>query len=275
MAKMNQPLMAMTAKSLFVAKNIRLPVSWRQPGNQYPDAFRPGERMVAPTSPINLFREPSLNDYHVRTAQGIGDKFSAYIDGITKAICDAVDKWKDLTMITGIINGPVGMVLPGGFLGPNITSLILSTAPMNTDQEQKYSLAIAASIGQGWQNYQTALLGTLLYPSFAAVPSPMAPPTPNVTMPLIVYSSAGTAFLAPGQLAAMMTALLGDPTAMHAQALFDSIAKSFFIVAQLFMSTTTVQNVLGIGPVPAFAPPVVPVGPVVCGNTLPKTGVLV
>ena len=62
-----------------------------------------------------------------------------------------------------------------------------------------------------------------------------------------------------------MEANLADPTALHASALFDAIAKAFNTVFQIFKASTLVQNVLGTGPIPTFAPPFVPVGPVVAG----------
>ena len=72
----------------------------------------------------------------------------------------------------------------------------------------------------------------------------------------------------------MMDANLGDPTALHASDLFDAIAKAFSNVFQIFKVSTIVQNVLGMGPIPTFAPPFVPVGPVVMGTVIPTPGVL-
>ncbi|MCB1719202.1 MAG: hypothetical protein KDK05_29055, partial [Candidatus Competibacteraceae bacterium] len=48
--------------------------------------------------------------------------------------------------------------------------------------------------------------------------------------------------------------------------LFDAIAQAFYSVFQIFKTSTLVQNVIGTGPVPIFAPPFVPVGPVVMGT---------
>ena len=62
-----------------------------------------------------------------------------------------------------------------------------------------------------------------------------------------------------------MDANLADPTALHASDLFDAISKAFETVFPMFKATTLVNNVLGTGPVPTFAPPVVPVGPVLGG----------
>ena len=44
------------------------------------------------------------------------------------------------------------------------------------------------------------------------------------------------------------------------------------IVFIMFKLQTQVSLVMGMGPIPSFAPPYVPVGPVVGGSTLPTPG---
>jgi hypothetical protein len=73
----------------------------------------------------------------------------------------------------------------------------------------------------------------------------------------------------------MMDANLADPQALHASDLFDAIAKAFNTVFQTFKASTLVNNVLGMGPVPTFAPPFVPAGPVLMGSVIPMPGVFV
>jgi len=269
-------LLAQLAKTNFISKNIQLPMGWAQPGNQYPNAFSPSEKMVAPNSPMNLFRESSLNKYHVDSAKTLGDKLAKYIDGICGAICDGIDKWMKMTMISAVlINGPVGMLLPGGVIGPPLMPLILATAPKNTPQELKYSNAIANAFGTFWMPWHMGLTGMLSYPAFAAFPGPMAPPLPNIPIPLIAFSSPGESGLSPSSLKSLMYANLADPQALHAIDLFDSIATAFSTVFPIFKASTLVQNVLGMGPIPTFAPPFVPAGPVVGGTVIPMPGVLV
>jgi hypothetical protein len=269
-------ILAQLAKINFNSKGINLPMNWSHPGEQYPDAFKPSEIAVAPNAPMNLFRDATLNKYHVDTAKTIGKQFENYIDGICGAICDGIDKWMKMTMITSaLINGPVGVVLPGSFVGPPLMPLILGTAPKNTPQEIKYSNAVASALGTLWQAWQAGLMGTLMYPAFAAFPGPVAPPMPNIPLPLIAFSSPGESGLSPSALKITMDANLADPQALHASDLFDATAKAFNTVFQVFKASTLVQNVLGMGPIPTFAPPFVPVGPVVMGTVIPTPGVLV
>jgi len=263
------------AKMNFISKGIKLPVNWSQPGDQYPDAFEQNERTVPPNSPMNLFREASLNKYHVDTAKIIGEKFANYIEGICGAICDGIDKWMKMASIAGvIINGPVGILLPGCVIGPPLMPLILANAPKNSPQETRYSIAIASAIGTLWMPWHMGLMGMLMYPPFAAFPGPMAPPTPNIPIPLITFVSPGESGLSAASLKSLMAAYLADPIALHALDLFDSISVAFNAVFQIFKASTIVQNVLGFGPIPTFAPPFVPVGPVIGGTVIPKPSVL-
>lgn len=268
-------IFANLSKANFLAKNIKLPMDWSQPGDQYSDAFQESEKAVPPNSPMNLFREATLNKFHVEAAKTIGEKFSCYIDGICGAICDGIDKWMKMAMIGGvIINGPTGMLLPNSVSGPSLTPMILATAPKSTTQETKYSNAIANAFGTLWQTWHSGLMGMLTYPAFAAFPGPVAPPTPNIPIPLMALSSPGESGLSPDSIKGAMEANLGDPKALHASDLFDAIAKAFNTIFQVFKSSTLVQNVLGTGPVPTFAPPFVPAGPVVGGTVIPTPGVL-
>jgi hypothetical protein len=268
-------MLSQLAKANFLSKGINLPVDWSQPGDQYSDVFEPSELMAKPNLPMTLFREATLNKYHVDSAGRVGGQFATYIEGICGAVCDGIDKWMKMAMIAGVIvNGPMGTLLPGGVTGPPLTPLILPTAPRNTSQDTKYSNAIAGAFGTLWQAWHMGLTGTLMYPAFAAFPGPMAPPTPNIPIPLIAFSSPGESGLSPGTLKSTMEANLADPEALHASDLFDAIANAFNTVFQVVKTSTLVQNVLGTGPIPSFAPPVTPVGPVVGGSVIPTPGVL-
>jgi len=238
-------------------------------GDQYPDAFELSERMTIPNPPppVTLFMQATLNKYHVDTAKTISDGFAKYIDDICGAICDGIDKWMKATTIVGVvINGPVGTLLPAGVLGAvPLNVLILASAPVDTPQKLRYSTAIANAFGTLWQLWSMGITGVLAYPSFAVFAGPVAPPTPNTPMPLIALPSVGEAALSPASLKGMMMANLADPLANHALQLFDAIATAFNIVFQIFKATTLVKNVMGTGPIPTFAPPFVPGGPVVGG----------
>jgi hypothetical protein len=62
-----------------------------------------------------------------------------------------------------------------------------------------------------------------------------------------------------------MVGQLGDPNAPFHQELFEAISDAFEKSYNIWKVSTMVTNVLGTGPVPTFAPPYVPVGPVLAG----------
>ena len=73
-------------------------------------------------------------------------------------------------------------------------------------------------------------------------------------------------------LKAQLIAELGDATAPYHVELFDSLADAFEKCFTLWQTTTLVTNVIGTGPVPAFAPPANSAGPVVGGVGNMKPG---
>ncbi len=269
-------VMSNLAKNNFRSNSIKLPKDWSEPGDQFSDAFKESEKSAPPNSPTTLFKEATQNKYHVDTAREIGKKFGKYIDGICGAICGAIDKWmKMMTITTCVINATAGIIPPSGVMGPPLMPLIMSSAPKATAQEAKYSNAIANALSTLWQAWQSGLTGVLNFPpNFASFPGPVCPPTPNIPMPLGALSSPGEAGLSAASLKGMMMANLADPAALHAPELFDAISQAFNTVFQTFKSSTMINNVLGTGPVPSFAPPAAPVGPVAGGAVIPKPGIL-
>ncbi len=132
--------------------------------------------------------------------------------------------------------------------------------------QAKYSMTIANVIGTGWLSYTSTIkvTGMPWYPAFAAVPSPVAPPVPNVPCPVIALTQVTTTVSA-SIMKQQMIGQLGDPKAQYHKELFDAITSAFEKVFQIWQASTMVGNVMGTGPVPTFAPPYVPVGPVVGG----------
>jgi len=267
-------MMATLAQNFFRTNMVKLPVDWKPPGDQYNNAFKSSE-LVTPPDPSSIFLPSTLNKYHTDTHKDIGKQYADFIDGICGAICDAIDKWMKLTMVAGmIVTGPVGVCPPGTTIGPPLMPFILATAPNKTPMLLRYSMAVALAFNTQWLMWQTGLMGQLMYPPFAAFPGPMAPPTPNVPMPLIAFASPGEVGLSPAMLKTTMIANLGDPLALHHMELFDAIAQAFGVVFPIFKASTLFTKVMGMGPIPSFVPPFVPVGPVVGGTSLPIPGVL-
>ena len=97
-------------------------------------------------------------------------------------------------------------------------------------------------------------------------------------MPLIVCPSAKmTEIVTPDPMKdAMIDALdsdlkKADPDKQH-EVLFESIATVLALAFLLWLPSQQIMLVMGKGPVPTFAPPYVPVGPVVAGDNIAAPG---
>ncbi|MBN1843965.1 MAG: hypothetical protein JW883_17020 [Deltaproteobacteria bacterium] len=279
MPPINTQLMGIIAKMTFIANMKQLPIDWKQPGDQYKNAFKPEELVNPPSLPLppHLFREASLNKYHVDTAKTIGEQFASFIDKICPAIGFSIDMWRMQAKFKNImINAVTALGTPGCLDGPKIGSNI-KNAPMMvgaTDQEKKYCAAVADALEDKWKKWQDNVMvpGLPWYPAFAAFPGPQAPPMPNVPTPLIACPSPMMSELTPFPLKQAMCDALGEKDALHHEELFDAIATGFSMAFLVWLPMQQVMLVLGKGPVPTFAPPYVPVGPVIMGDIISVPG---
>jgi hypothetical protein len=261
--------MQQLARLKFTSFNLKVPQNWQSPtgdpdAKHYSDAFKPSEKTTAPGAPP-LVQPSSMNKYHTDTQKMHIDKIGKFIDGICSAICSAWSTWQSSSTLVGVvIMGPTASV--GQIVGPPWTPLILATGPKETPMLLKYTNVVANVIGTGWLSFTATVKvpGLPWYPAFAAMPSPVAPPTPNIPCPFAALTQVPVSISA-SVLKAQMVGMLGDPLAPFHQQLFESIADAFEKCYNLWTVSTMVTNVLGTGPVPTFAPPYVPVGPVVGG----------
>lgn len=265
----------------------RIPHSWSvpmlEPGRyMFRDSLAPHEKVGIPNMPIPFFKPDNPNKYHQDACNAMGARFKEFHDAMVDALIEAHDQWRMAAGFTGLqIAAVVAIGAPGCLVGPDLEPLIKSASPVvnMSGQEAAYRDAVAAGLGtcfKAWQNGVT-VPGLPWYPAFATVPSPVAPPTPNLPMPLITCISAGLPHICiPGIMQNIMKLKL-DPEVRKKDedekfmALFGAIEATLIVGFALWLATQQVTNVMGTGPVPTFAPPVAPVGPVVGGTNLPGT----
>jgi|tagenome__1003787_1003787.scaffolds.fasta_scaffold20931379_2 hypothetical protein len=263
--------MKQLARLKFSSFNLKVPTGWKQnngaPGEQYQNAFKSGELSTAPDTATQppLFMPATMNKHHTDTQKKLNQQFGSYIDGVCSAICSAWSQWQTAATMVGVVINAVTAV-GGQIIGPPWTPLILASAPKGTPQEMKYSNVIATVLGTAWLTFTATVkvTGMPWYPAFAAVPSPVAPPMPNVPCPFAALTQVPVS-ISVNVLKAQMIGQLGDPQALHHKELFEAICDAFEKSYNLWKVSTMVTNVLGTGPVPTFAPPFIPVGPVVGG----------
>jgi hypothetical protein len=261
-------MMSQLARLKFTSFALKVPTNWTAPqgdaGKQYNDAFKDSEKSTVPGSPP-LFQPASMNKYHTDTQKMHIAKIGGFIDDTMKAIASAWSTWQTTCSMVGItIAGPVAV--GGQIVGPPLTPLILAEAPMTTPGLMKYSNVIATVIGNAWLQFTATVKvpGLPWYPAFAACPMPVAPPMPNTPCPFATLTQVPVS-ISSTMMKTQMISQLGDPQAPFHKELFESITDAFEKTYNLWKVSTMVTNVIGTGPVPTFAPPYVPVGPVLGG----------
>jgi hypothetical protein len=185
----------------------------------------------------------------------------------------------------------IASYVEGGWVrGPN-AGLTPGSLKSSVDVEQRLMHALAASrvpasiaqaisreLGSAWRawadGFQLNLAGA--YPKLAAVPGPTAPPTPaSGAFPIASGTSAGEHRLSAATLSPRLSSALRASAGRNIGGLDSAIMELSSWVEGSFRDwkvTAQVVGVMGKGPVPSFAPPYVPVGPVVMGDNLSSPG---
>ena len=273
---------------VFFAKGHKLPVKWSQPsgakGSQFTNAFKDSEKAAMPTMMPPWFT-PAIagNKYSADQCDTIGKGFKELHDGMLDAIGYSHNMWKMQAKFQNIqINGPTALGTPGCLDGPELESNI-KNAPMCASwsgNKGKYRDAVAKGVSKCFKDWQGQVMvpGLPWYPAFTAFPGPMAPPMPNVPTPLIACPSAMMSKMAaPSDMkSAMIDALDGGlkdkDEDKHHETLFEAIATVVAAGFLIWLPSQMVSLVMGKGPIPTFAPPYVPVGPVVMGDIISAPG---
>jgi hypothetical protein len=127
----------------------------------------------------------------------------------------------------------------------------------------------AGPVSNAWNLWASSLRvpGMNWYPAFACFPGPVAPPTPNVPMPLVTLAGNSEALSASRLKAAIRQALGPQAQDPQASAAIDGFADDFALRFIRYQANVKVTNVMGGGPVPTYAPPYGPnCGPVTGGS---------
>ncbi len=244
-------VMQQFARTKFMSFALRVPTNWQDPSGdpaaqQYGNAFTPAEKATTPGSPP-LFVPASLNKYHTDTQKMLISTFGNFIDNMCSAICSAWGNWQSTSSMAGfVVSGPV--VSRGQIIGAPLLPLILAGgAPSSTPMQLKFTTTIATVISNAWMTFTATVKAVALpwYPAYAAVPTPVAPPMPNVPTPFAMFIQVPVSISA-DILKMQMVAQHGDPNAPFASQLFESISFAFEQCYNLWKATTMVNNVMAI-----------------------------
>jgi hypothetical protein len=272
--------LATQIKGLIKAEMAEVPLQYG--GDDQDDVNKDTEHFkLQIASPANLLKAPGTDKITVESTDEISKAVEEFVDEMCKGICTSWSNWQNAAMFTtGIINAVSCQITPGSLTSPPLMGTALIMANTNSAgkpaQFIPYVKAIATAIDTAWNTWQAGYMVTIMFPpTFAAFPGPMHPPTPNIPMPLVAGSSAGDAMMKKNTLSGLMLAnLSGVQFNEITQMIFDKFAEGFCMTFDLWKATTMISNVMGTGPVPSFAPPFAPVGPVAGGSIIPAPGVL-
>ncbi len=277
----------------FYANMKKLPVDFQKPqgdpeGKQYDDAFKPADKIAIPQTIPPMFMAAEPNKYYQESCDKIGKDFQDFIDAAIDGVKFAMDMWRlssGYQNLTGV--GPSVIGAPGCLktMGPALDMVCQnapqwqSWSPKKRENFQKYSDAVAKGLGKVFKDFQDKVMipGLPWCPAFTFFPGPMAPPMPiQAGTPMITCLSALVAkILTPEMIkSAMVDELDGgvkdkDKGKFH-EALFDALGTCFSMAFTIWLPSQMVQLVMLGGPIPSFAPPYVPGGPVMANICPPN-----
>jgi hypothetical protein len=187
-----------------------------------------------------------------------------------------VNEWLGRARIQGgTVNGPSAFLTPGSLVSDTNIELRMLQTLAGSQVPQELAAALAKVLAAAWNEWAAGFQMQLpaAYPSLAAFPGPFAPPTPAARTPSVAQgSSAGEASLKAPLLANRLgSALRMYPTRVAAGTPQEAINRLATWVEGSFnewKNLATLVGLMGRGPVPTFAPPYVPVGPVISGDNI-------
>lgn len=272
------------AKMKFRGFNLTLPS-----GPQRQPLFTLSGQMVQQTQPVKpvigghrapfvnatpipnaLFKAASSTKDDVDYQKSMHELYNGLFDSLLDAIEFGLNAWRSAAGLVEVrINGPIAT---GGRLqGPPIDTLIVSTPNVAswTNWSAKIRDAVAKGMEQQWSIMARSVTvpGIPWYPAFATIPSPQAPPMPNVPTPFAALKQDPSVVSSDSLKTAFRSSLQGNVA--FSTEFFDSLATGLQQPLQVWRSSQMVTGVMGSGSVPTFAPPYVPVGPVVNGFIIP------
>jgi hypothetical protein len=217
---------------------------------------------------------------HQKSCDETGKNFKDFHDTMIDAVDYALTQWRLAAKLQNLkVNALTALGTPGCLNGDPLESNIKGFPAVNsmTQNGKDHAAAVAKGISDCFKKWQDQVMvpGLPWYPAFVAFPGPQTPPMPNIPTPLIAcVSPMMTQIILPTSMASAMDDALPqklkdmDPE-KHYEGLHLAIATVVSMGFIIWLAAQQVMCVLGSGPVPTFAPPFVPVGPVVMGQNNP------
>ena len=197
------------------------------------------------------------------------DNWPAWGLALRNAAKAHVNRWLGAAeIVTGSIQGSNAFSSPGSFRSSYPIAPMMDQELSSSGVPSQLSKPLADAFARAWADWSDSLLlpGLPFYPMFQAWPAPATAVMRNLPTPLSAFPAPGIASLTPVPLAQRLQAAL--PTGYSVQNATQPLrdfASWFSGRFTAWQSGVVVQNVLGWGST-AYAPPYVPVSPVVNGT---------
>jgi hypothetical protein len=166
----------------------------------------------------------------------------------------------------GRVDGAIGELTPGSVRSAGFFRQTMWTAMVSGGANQLIAAGFSDAVCQCWKAWFDGYEVTLEYPSLAAVEHAFAPPVANKPMHLSKGKPAADWLGEASLSAAIELALLAFVAEPGMHEACDEFAAWFSDRFSRWHSAALLMNVLASGPVPSYAPPAVPHGPVVGGT---------
>ncbi len=245
-----------------------------------------GQGYPAADGVTTYFGTQDPHSYHFKAAQTMTQTYKQFIYTMIDATAYAFNMWRPTLYFKDIkINGPVAVGSKGCLTTTMKFEDLFKTFPGHASiaggkHFNKWRDAVAKGVGKCLKSYIDSVMipGAPFYPAFAAFPGPVAPPMPNVTWPLIACPATGLQDITVAQnikkaiIDNFDNGLKDKSNDKLYDTVFEAIATALSTGFLIWVSTQMVNLVMGTGNIPTFAPPFVPVGPVVNGQNIPSGG---
>jgi hypothetical protein len=188
-----------------------------------------------------------------------------WTDAALRGISLGVDEWRVDAELAGVsVLGAVAIAGPGTLRSPVAFDRTARAVMLKSRVPPAIADAVAGAVWSGWKEWADAVTvpGLPWYPAFALWPMPVAPPTPNVPMPLCLCVSGRLDAMSPRNLMTDIEARIG-PGAMTegVREGIDDIARDIHAAFATWIGQALVTLAFGAGSAPV-APPFVPAQPV-------------
>jgi len=197
-------------------------------------------------------------------------------ENFLKAVSHAVDRWKQQAHFRNItITGAIAHGFDGCLSGPDLRDFIIrapSARNIPADIRRRLATGVANNFKQ-WQDHVT-VPNLPWYPTFDAYPAPMAPPMPNLIMPLSTCTSSqlSAIYNATEFKSAFKSSFRNMRVSEEVESALESLSFSLALGFIIWLSSAQVTQVMGYGPIPTWHPLFAPIGPVMNGQIIPTPG---